>query len=293
MTDASARAERKSKSAGSEALKAGTFTAVWNPCAPFVPGSAVGRSATKAAVRVGTHDAVDYSMHDAFKKKRSSCVQSNASSAPPHQNSDTKVQNNKRGSNDDISSKPSHPLSPPAQPSHTRQPSVEEDGTSSPSNCVSDVPVKQSSPPRPPQPSQVKQLPKEVRSNSFTTPSVTESKPVSHTRSRPLFNRSPKSSRASPVGSQKKKGSASQKTPVIVRCPHTITESGDWDEEVYCKALYNFHGEMSCDLQFRKGQLIAIVTRTDSQDDWWEGTVNGQTGIFPANYVSVDVYLYQ
>ncbi|XP_065918515.1 uncharacterized protein [Dysidea avara] len=290
MTDASARADRTSKRAGSAALKAGTFTAVWKVCAPFVPGSAVGRSATKAAVRVGTHDAVDYSMHDAFKKKRSSCVQSNTSSPPPHQNSDTKVQNNKRGSNDDISSKPSHPPSPPTQPSHTRQPSVEEDGTSSPSNCVNDMSVKRSSPPRPPQPSQVKQLPKEVRSYSFTTPSVTESKPIFHTRSRSLFSRPPKSCQASSAGSQKKKGSAPQKTPVIVRRPitkHAITKSGDWDKEVYCKALYNFHGEMSCDLQFRKGQRIAIVTRTDSQDDWWEGTVNGQTGIFPANYVSL------
>ncbi|XP_065911255.1 SH3 domain-containing YSC84-like protein 1 [Dysidea avara] len=261
--------EKRDEKAG-KAENSREKTAVWNVCAPFVPGSAVGRSAIKAAVRVGTHDAVDYSMHDA--------------------NSDTKVQNNKRGSNDNISSKPSRPPSPPTQPSHTRQPPVEEDGTSSPSNCVNDVSGKQSSPPRPPQPSQVKQFSKNIRSYSFTTPSVTESKPVSHTRSRSLFNHSPKSSRASSAGSQKKKGSALQKTPVIVRHPitkHAITKSGDWDKEVYCKALYNFHGEMSCDLQFRKGQRIAIVTRTDSQDDWWEGTVNGQTGIFPANYVSL------
>ena len=63
--------------------------------------------------------------------------------------------------------------------------------------------------------------------------------------------------------------------------------AGEWDKEVYCYALYNFSGELPCDLQFKKGQRIAIITRTSTQDDWWEGTVNGKTGIFPANYVSL------
>ena len=68
---------------------------------------------------------------------------------------------------------------------------------------------------------------------------------------------------------------------------HAITKSGGWDKTIYCKALYDFHGVMPCDLQFKKGQRIAIVTRTETQNDWWEGTVNGKTGIFPANYVSL------
>ena len=69
---------------------------------------------------------------------------------------------------------------------------------------------------------------------------------------------------------------------------HAITKAaGEWDKEVYCYALYNFGGELPCDLQFKKGQRIAIITRTSTQDDWWEGTVNGKTGIFPANYVSL------
>jgi len=72
------------------------------------------------------------------------------------------------------------------------------------------------------------------------------------------------------------------------RCPVTkraITNSGKWDKTIYCKALYDFYGDMSCDLQFKKEQRIAIVTWTESQDDWWERTVNDKTGIFPANYV--------
>jgi len=55
--------------------------------------------------------------------------------------------------------------------------------------------------------------------------------------------------------------------------------------QYYCKALYDFYGDMPCDLQFKKVQRIAIVTWTESQDDWWERTVNDKTGIFPANYV--------
>ena len=66
---------------------------------------------------------------------------------------------------------------------------------------------------------------------------------------------------------------------------HAITKASDWDKEVYCYALYGFKGELPCDLQFNKGQRIAIITRTATQNDWWEGTVNGKTGIFPANYV--------
>lgn len=66
---------------------------------------------------------------------------------------------------------------------------------------------------------------------------------------------------------------------------HAITKASDWDKEVYCYALYSFRGELPCDLQFNKGQRISIITRTATQDDWWEGTVNGKTGIFPANYV--------
>ena len=223
-------------------------------------------------------------MHDAFKRKKSDHGHSNASS-PSHQNGDIQAQKDNGGSTDDASPKPSHPPSPPTKPSNARQPSVEEDGTTSPPNCINDVSEKRSSPPRPPPPSQVKQSPKQVRSYSVTTPSVTENKPISHTRSRSLFNFSHKSS----VRTQKKVASGPQSTSIVRRpiTKHAITKSGDWDKEVYCKALYNFYGEMPCDLQFRKGQRIAIVTRTDSQDDWWEGKVNGQIGIFPANYVSL------
>ena len=50
-----------------------------------------------------------------------------------------------------------------------------------------------------------------------------------------------------------------------------------------CVALYSYNGEAG-DLSFQEGDVISI---TKSEGDWWEGTVNGQKGIFPANYVKM------
>lgn len=52
-------------------------------------------------------------------------------------------------------------------------------------------------------------------------------------------------------------------------------------------ALYTFKGEQSGDLPFRKGDVITILKKSESQDDWWTGRNNGQEGIFPANYVEL------
>ncbi|CCK69316.1 SYLF and SH3 domain-containing protein KNAG_0C02040 [Huiozyma naganishii CBS 8797] len=52
-------------------------------------------------------------------------------------------------------------------------------------------------------------------------------------------------------------------------------------------ALYSFTGEESGDLPFRKGDVITVLKKSDSQNDWWTGRVNGREGIFPANYVEL------
>ncbi|KAI5960534.1 hypothetical protein KGF57_001930 [Candida theae] len=52
-------------------------------------------------------------------------------------------------------------------------------------------------------------------------------------------------------------------------------------------ALYSFKGEQSGDLPFKKGDVIDILKKTDTVDDWWTGRNNGVTGIFPANYVEL------
>lgn len=39
------------------------------------------------------------------------------------------------------------------------------------------------------------------------------------------------------------------------------------------------------DLSFKTGDRIEIVKRSESQEDWWTGRVNGAEGVFPGNYV--------
>lgn len=47
-------------------------------------------------------------------------------------------------------------------------------------------------------------------------------------------------------------------------------------------ALYDFHASEANDLDLKAGDRIFV---TETVDDWWRGTCDGRTGIFPANYV--------
>jgi len=49
-------------------------------------------------------------------------------------------------------------------------------------------------------------------------------------------------------------------------------------------ALYDFAGEQATDLSFKKGDVITVVKKTESRDDWWTGRVGAREGSFPANY---------
>ncbi|KIJ07605.1 hypothetical protein PAXINDRAFT_173409 [Paxillus involutus ATCC 200175] len=52
-------------------------------------------------------------------------------------------------------------------------------------------------------------------------------------------------------------------------------------------ALYDFKAVEAGDLTFSRGDVIIITRKSDSADDWWKGKVNGQEGVFPANFVEV------
>jgi lipid-binding SYLF domain-containing protein len=52
-------------------------------------------------------------------------------------------------------------------------------------------------------------------------------------------------------------------------------------------ALYTFEGEQSGDLSFRKGEVLMIVKKTETKDDWWTGRIGNKEGMFPANYVEL------
>ncbi|KAJ6261324.1 Intersectin-2 [Drechslerella dactyloides] len=49
------------------------------------------------------------------------------------------------------------------------------------------------------------------------------------------------------------------------------------------RALYDFVPTESGELAFRKGDTIAVLESV--YKDWWKGSLRGQTGIFPLNYV--------
>ncbi|OAC99873.1 hypothetical protein MUCCIDRAFT_165699 [Mucor lusitanicus CBS 277.49] len=49
-------------------------------------------------------------------------------------------------------------------------------------------------------------------------------------------------------------------------------------------ALYDFEAVNAEELNIRQGDIITVTKKDDS--GWWEGTLNGQSGIFPSNYVN-------
>ncbi|KAI1327333.1 BAR domain-containing protein [Xylariaceae sp. FL0255] len=52
-------------------------------------------------------------------------------------------------------------------------------------------------------------------------------------------------------------------------------------------ALYDYSAQAEGDLSFRAGDVIEIVTRTQNENEWWTGKVNGKEGQFPGNYVKL------
>lgn len=50
-------------------------------------------------------------------------------------------------------------------------------------------------------------------------------------------------------------------------------------QEPTARALYDFDGEQAGDLNFREGDIVTIVQKSDSQDDWWTGKIGNRQGI--------------
>jgi hypothetical protein len=48
-------------------------------------------------------------------------------------------------------------------------------------------------------------------------------------------------------------------------------------------AIYDFEASNPEELHLKEGDIVTVIKKDDS--GWWEGSLNGKVGIFPANYV--------
>uniref|UniRef100_A0A2K6KI29 SH3 domain-containing YSC84-like protein 1 n=1 Tax=Rhinopithecus bieti TaxID=61621 RepID=A0A2K6KI29_RHIBE len=77
-----------------------------------------------------------------------------------------------------------------------------------------------------------------------------------------------------------------QQSPAPVQL--TSGSQSNLNPPIEVTALYSFEGQQPGDLNFQAGDRITVISKTDSHFDWWEGKLRGQTGIFPANYVTMN-----
>lgn len=54
-------------------------------------------------------------------------------------------------------------------------------------------------------------------------------------------------------------------------------------EEFLVQAMYDFQPQEAGELEFRRGDIITVMDRSDQ--NWWEGEIGSRRGYFPATYV--------
>ena len=88
----------------------------------------------------------------------------------------------------------------------------------------------------------------------------------------------------SPVSSSTAAGASQPATSSQQTAPAQAVSSGTTAATVSrVRALFDFQPSEAGELQFRKGDIIAVIESV--YKDWWKGSLRGQTGIFPLNYV--------
>lgn len=84
-------------------------------------------------------------------------------------------------------------------------------------------------------------------------------------------------------------GSAQQPTQATTSSAPTQTPSQPMPQGTTAatvsrvRALFDFQPSEPGELQFKKGDVIAVLESV--YKDWWKGSLRGQVGIFPLNYV--------
>ncbi len=77
-------------------------------------------------------------------------------------------------------------------------------------------------------------------------------------------------------------------TPPEIKINQPIVEKKEEKkiQVIKAKALYNYISEEAGDLNIHENDIIDLI-KFDSKDEWWEGTLNGKTGLFPQTYVEI------
>jgi amphiphysin len=98
-------------------------------------------------------------------------------------------------------------------------------------------------------------------------------------------NGSPRLSPAAPAYSHSRSTSSPNPAPSFKRSPPPPPPKAF--NKVYVKAIYDYAAQDSGDLTFKTNDVIEVVEKTESTNDWWVGKLNGKSGNFPANYVTM------
>ncbi|RPA81440.1 DUF500-domain-containing protein [Ascobolus immersus RN42] len=75
-----------------------------------------------------------------------------------------------------------------------------------------------------------------------------------------------------------------KKSPPPIK-PKPVLQQSNTLKPNQAVALYSYVPDQDGDLGFKKGDIITIIEKTNSANDWWTGELNGKRGIFPSNYV--------
>ncbi|TDH11509.1 hypothetical protein EPR50_G00061650 [Perca flavescens] len=54
-----------------------------------------------------------------------------------------------------------------------------------------------------------------------------------------------------------------------------------------CKVLFDYKAKTEDELDMKKGDVVAILSKETEDEGWWEGELNGRRGFFPDNFVMV------